>query len=821
MQERGILPEEIEEGNVEYKLKLVDPPPERIEHLITQMKWRLAEGSGEAMYEIGVSDNGELVGLSPEDLEASLETLRLMASELDADVSVVRRRSGTKGESYFVAEVLVRKRVSDKHHFLEVRVAILGGADAGKSTLVGVLTHSELDNGRGKSRLNLLRHRHEIETGRTSSISHQIVGFDASGALVNYRTTGLSSVVPDSPAGTVDLASSPLSDTDPVLVQNQAGGNSGTMSSTWEQVCESASKVVMFLDLCGHPKYQRTTLTGITGSSPDYGCLIVSGSAGGVAEVTREHLGITVALGVPVFVVITKIDCADRNKLAGTIMDLFKVFRSAQIQREPMIIENEDSVVSAVASLGNKRSIPIFLVSSVTGENLPLLIKFLNLLPKTKSDPPSEVNNGIDALVSKEDVELGIEEIYSVPGVGCVVGGILKEGSISFSTEEEFESDLASPSRKNLYLLGPDRGAFIPVKVTSIHRQRLPVRGLRAGQAGSLAIQFASNFATTEPGARLRELSGLKFSPTPLPDFKLRKGQVLIGLRDLAEPLPLPTGKEELGGFKSIEKAGVAWTFEADLHLLHASALNCALGVQGVVYCGSVGQGARIVAIMDEDGKWVQESLGADWFRLALEPSSSDEDDAAPDVCSRNLRKKRSSTWRPSSRASRRRAAPTPSVTNPDDGSDSSVGDAPMPRSKAPLTPPTPPASDGPLLSPPCRKCCRRSTSPDGGAGATVPGCCPSFSFRKIVRVRFAFASEPEWVKVGTPVFFRAGSIAKRGFTVRCVGRVTSFGGIGARGVGKSVVGEEKVFMGHGVPGRGGVERYKDGENCFGILKEC
>ena len=33
--------------------------------------------------------------------------------------------------------------------------------DAGKSTLLGVLTHGELDNGRGLARQRLFRHKHE------------------------------------------------------------------------------------------------------------------------------------------------------------------------------------------------------------------------------------------------------------------------------------------------------------------------------------------------------------------------------------------------------------------------------------------------------------------------------------------------------------------------------------------------------------------------------------------------------------------------------------------------------------------------------------
>lgn len=47
------LPPEPEQGNVEYKLKLINPSSQRFEHLVTQMKWRLREGQGEAIYRIG------------------------------------------------------------------------------------------------------------------------------------------------------------------------------------------------------------------------------------------------------------------------------------------------------------------------------------------------------------------------------------------------------------------------------------------------------------------------------------------------------------------------------------------------------------------------------------------------------------------------------------------------------------------------------------------------------------------------------------------------------------------------------------------------
>lgn len=70
--------------------------------------------------------------------------------------------------------------------FFVYRVAVVGNVDAGKSTLLGVLTHGELDNGRGHARQKLFRHKHEMESGRTSSVGNDILGFDSTGMLGQY-----------------------------------------------------------------------------------------------------------------------------------------------------------------------------------------------------------------------------------------------------------------------------------------------------------------------------------------------------------------------------------------------------------------------------------------------------------------------------------------------------------------------------------------------------------------------------------------------------------------------------------------------------------
>lgn len=55
---------------------------------------------------------------------------------------------------------------------------------SGKSTLIGVLSSSGLDDGRGAARSLVLRHRHEQENGRTSAVTMEIMGYAKDGHQV-------------------------------------------------------------------------------------------------------------------------------------------------------------------------------------------------------------------------------------------------------------------------------------------------------------------------------------------------------------------------------------------------------------------------------------------------------------------------------------------------------------------------------------------------------------------------------------------------------------------------------------------------------------
>jgi len=70
----------------------------------------------------------------------------------------------------------------------------------------------------------------------------------------------------------------------------------------------------------------------------------------GLIGMSKEHLGIAVALNVPVMVVITKIDMTPPNILQQTITQLTKILKSAGSRKIPIFIKSKDDVISTAVS---------------------------------------------------------------------------------------------------------------------------------------------------------------------------------------------------------------------------------------------------------------------------------------------------------------------------------------------------------------------------------------------------------------------------------------------------------------------------------------
>lgn len=351
-----------------------------------------------------------------------------------------------------------------------LKIAIVGNVDSGKTTLVGVLSKGAPDDGRGGARVKVFNYPHEAENGRTSSIAQEILGFDSKG--------------------------------DQVIPERY----NPNKNKYWPEVVKKSLKIVNMIDLCGHEKYLKTTLFGLVGLEPDYVMLII-GANMGISKMTKEHLGITLCLKIPFFIVLTKIDLCPENVYKENFDNLLKLLRSNLVNRVPILIKEQEELTKCADSILSDRICPIFTVSSVTSIGIPNLLKFMSLL-----------KNRIDFQTNQtKPLHFDITENFMIPGIGIVLSGTVKTGFAKI---------------KQNALLGPDKTkGYKLVTIKSIHSNRVPVEMVHAGQPACLAIK-----ATKANETLNRE--------------DLRKGMVLIDMSLKMDP---------------------TWYFEAEVVILHHS----------------------------------------------------------------------------------------------------------------------------------------------------------------------------------------------------------------------------------------------------------
>lgn len=256
----------------------------------------------------------------------------------------------------------------------EIRVATVGNVDAGKSSTVGTIKTQEADNGKGKSRLGIFRHKHEIDSGRTSAVGNQAFKYQ--------------------------------------------------------------NRLYSVSDLAGHEGYMKTTLHGIVSVPIDAVMLTVS-AVDGMVGMAREHFGCAHNLNLNVFVAMTKMDAVPKPVFETNLDLLQRLIKHRDIRRIPVVIRTVEDLqkyyddITRVDSDGNKeigvmdmalakRYVPIFLISNVSLKGMNLLQTYIfNLHPI----------NDWEERKKDEHCVFVIDRDYNPKGVGLVVSGIVKYGS--------------------------------------------------------------------------------------------------------------------------------------------------------------------------------------------------------------------------------------------------------------------------------------------------------------------------------------------------------------------------------------------------------
>jgi GTPase len=308
-----ILPPEIEEGNIEYKRQVDDQViniPDKMIKFKTQLIWRLSEGQSKAIYYIGIEDNGQLSGLTIDVLQNSINNFTKIIKSINA--SIVSTQIEYIGKSVY-AKIIVHK-LDNYHISTELNIGLLGGSNNGKSSFLGMITFDIKDDGNGLARANILTHDHEKQSGMTSSIKYEIIGY-SDDKYINYNSNFVYS---------------------------------------WEYIIKRSKVIINLIDLPGNYKYIKTTLFGLMAHRPNH-ALIFSSLVDNTIEninTTNLHIELCKRLDIPYTIIKTKKDlCPEYKEEDNTISlsnitgegieDIKNLLKNIKVQKHPLNINTK------------------------------------------------------------------------------------------------------------------------------------------------------------------------------------------------------------------------------------------------------------------------------------------------------------------------------------------------------------------------------------------------------------------------------------------------------------------------------------------------
>ena len=381
--ERALEHGEEEGGSVEFKEQLTRDlhlGEGRLESLAAQLRHRVLSGDGEATYVVGVTDDGGIAGIPPEQFSESMDVLSLLAEEAGAHIEDVQTWGvgGDEGEAdrgiVGVATIRDGAVLEDDAHIV---VGTAGHVDHGKSTLVGSLVTGQADDGEGGTRSYLDVQPHEVERGLSADLSYGVYGFDEDG---------------------------------PVHMDNP------DRKDERARVVEEADRLVSFVDTVGHEPWLRTTIRGLVGQKLDYGLRTVAADDG-PTKVTREHLGILLATDLPTIVAITKADMVSEERVHEVEREVERLLRD--VDKTPLRVARHG--VEAALEEISETVVPIVTTSAVTMEGLDALDELFERLPKTGA--------------SEGEFQMYVDRSYKVTGVGAVASGTIRSGTVEAGDE--------------------------------------------------------------------------------------------------------------------------------------------------------------------------------------------------------------------------------------------------------------------------------------------------------------------------------------------------------------------------------------------------
>jgi GTPase len=514
------------------------------------------EDSRGALYEIGVADDGTLVGLAKDEMDESLATLRQMAASLGCTVEVLRMvvvgecswleststaelntpANGISRDQLWVAEALVAPDLSSRPASTgasrvdgapaetvttppmlgalsqdQLRVTLTGPSTTGKSTLLGSLSTGVLDNGRGASRMNLFNHQHERASGVTSSVSQELIGYKG-GEIHSYA--------------------------DHQRIES------------WENIHDLTQdgRLAFVSDCAGHPRYRRTIMRGLIGWAPHWTLLCLTtpdlsrspalgptsppqdflGAAAEDVDLSMTYLNLCLRLEMPLVIVVTKFDLITKTALNLLLQKVFsaihgfgrgpKLFldqtpRTNISAIPPTNDENIKAMASGMVQTGDFLSVvPIVLTSAVKGIGIGLVHSLLKNLPRPPRPTPYDFTG--EVLNPEQPMCLfHIDDRFSLPAsYGAITSA--SEQSIDLGTVLAGYVRFGKLAVGDNVLLGPFSSVEDDCKGATSDDRASPSPGVGLSASHPLSSVELSRFAMRNAAVPASKISGEWHSAT-------------------------------------------------------------------------------------------------------------------------------------------------------------------------------------------------------------------------------------------------------------------------------------------------------------------
>lgn len=348
-----------------------------------------------------------------------------------------------------------------------LRIAVIGNVDAGKSTLIGTLKSGLLDDGRGQARILVMKHQHEIDSGRTSTITTHTIGYKEDGTPVQSVST---------------LRHSNTSNVSKIQLRND------------NEIAAESHTVVSLVDLAGHEKYLKTTISGISSKMVDYALVLVNASHG-PNHMTRHHISLAVSFGIPIVILLTKIDNCPQHALKTSKEEIANIIRSSVVQKRPYLIKSASDVKIVEDKM--HALVPILAISSVTGEGIDLVHALLGALPKRRRHSGKIGRN----------LEILVDDTFNITGVGTIISGFVNAGKVRVG---------------DIVFLGPlNNGSYIKTTIKSAQISGINVSTIVSGNVVGLALTLSKD-------QRKMLRKGMVVLDTPSPGTTLFEAEMMM-----------------------------------------------------------------------------------------------------------------------------------------------------------------------------------------------------------------------------------------------------------------------------------------------------